>query len=120
LHAGHLIVENDAFGRAVFARAMEHAEATKEILNVCRIYDEKLLAPTIDERARNVKAVVNSGRFVKLSRMAYARQATHRSSTTNHLTAQLFGFRPEARDTPQELVNAFCVGVSLAVDTRHT
>jgi phage terminase large subunit len=119
-HAVQLCVENDAFGRAVFNRALEHAQSTKEILNVYRLNDETLLPPSIDERARNTKALVNSGRFVKLSRMAYARQVTHRSSTTNHLASQLFGFRPEAPDTAQELVNAFCTGVLLAVDRRRT
>lgn len=62
---------------------------------------------TLDERAERVRTLVNGGRFVKLARSAYTRTVTHRSTETNHLTAQLLGYRPGAQNTAQELVEAF-------------
>jgi len=66
----------------------------------------------LDQRAAEVRMSVNSG-SVKLSRHAYAQQTTHRDSATNHLTSQLFGFRPGA-DAAQELVGAFVLGMLMA------
>jgi phage terminase large subunit len=105
----------DTFGEAVQAIALNHAAQRHwqgPLLNVCAIQADTL-ALTIDERASQVRTAVNGGRFVKLSRSAYLQQSTFRSSTTNHFTAQIFGYRPEARDTAQELVNALCVGISI-------
>ena len=66
-----------------------------------------------------MKTHVNGGKHVKLARSAYTQPSTFRSNTTNHLVAQLFGFRPEARDTAQELVNAFCTGIAISIDRNH-
>ena len=62
---------------------------------------------TLDERATDLRASINTGRAVKLSRTGYTQQSTFRSSATNHLTAQVLGYRPHAQDTAQELVAAF-------------
>ena len=83
------------------------------LLDLCTIEPDTLL-PTLDQRAREIRATVNGGKFVKLARSAYAHQLNHRSNITNHLTSQIFGYRPEIRDAAQELTNAFCVGIALA------
>jgi hypothetical protein len=77
------------------------------------------IPPTLELRALEVKSLVNGGKFAKFARSAYAQQSTFRSSTTNHSAAQIFGFKPEARDTAQKLVNAFCVGVTIANPKRN-
>jgi phage terminase large subunit len=65
---------------------------------------------TLAERANDMRTVVNQGQTVKIARGAYDRQVTHRSSPTNHLVSQLLGYRPD-RETAQELVAAFALGV---------
>jgi phage terminase large subunit len=78
-----------------------------------RTADRKELT-TIDDRAADIRALINGGKFAKLARSAYTRQATHRSTDANHLTAQLLGFRPGVKDAAQELVAAFLLGCFLA------
>jgi len=68
--------------------------------------------PTLEARARECRTPVNGGGLVKLSRTAYTRQVTHRAESTNHLSAQLFGYQPAA-DVAQELVAALTLGCIL-------
>jgi hypothetical protein len=109
----------DSFGQDVIALAWEHAnDSSGTPLNVC-VIEKDILAPAVDQRAAEVKTKANGGKWVKLARSAYAQQSTFRSNTTNHLVAQLFGYRPEARDTAQELVNAFCTGIAISIERNH-
>ncbi|MHB8423922.1 MAG: PBSX family phage terminase large subunit [Gammaproteobacteria bacterium] len=79
---------------------------------------EALPPADLATRAAEVCMSVNAGGLVKLSRSAYARQVNHRDSITNHLTSQLFGFRPGA-DAAQELVSAFVLGVLISRDDQR-
>lgn len=101
-------------GELLFAVASA-VEATAQLaaLDVCAI-ETKQLPPTIDERAAGIRLAVNGGR-VKLGAIAYGAQVTYRAVTTNHLTAQLFAFRPGTPDAPHELVQAFCLGAKFAL-----
>jgi phage terminase large subunit len=124
---GHVIMDigvqhaavHDPDGKAAMAAAYGTTTPAVPTITDVIFIGKKTLQPTIEARAVEVKNLVNAGQFVKLARSAYAQQSTFRSSTTNHLTAQLFGYRPEAsKDTAQELVNAFCVGITLANPNR--
>jgi phage terminase large subunit len=75
--------------------------------------DKELPAWTLDERASLVRAEINSGK-VKLSRIAFEKQITHRASTTNHALAQILAYRPGAPEAPQELTAAFVLGISIS------
>jgi phage terminase large subunit len=74
------------------------------------------LPPTLDERANKLRAWVNGGKCVKLARSAYGQQATFRSITSNHLLSQVFGYRPEANEAPNELMSAFALGCLMTND----
>jgi hypothetical protein len=111
-----LWVDDGALGQAVASLAMEHAVRNGMqglLLDVCLLNQRDIDPLTVDQRAHEVRSVINGARYVKLSRSAYLQQSTFRSSTTNHLTSQLFGFRPEVRDAAQELVNALCIAISI-------
>jgi phage terminase large subunit len=77
-----------------------------------RSADRKELT-TIDDRAADIRALINGGKFAKLARSAYTRQVLHRSTDGNHLSSQVFGYRPGVKDA-QELVAAFLLGCFLA------
>ena len=109
----------DSFGQAVIDLAWGHASDSGALpLNVC-VIEKDILAPTLDQRAAEVKTHVNGGKHVKLARSAYTQLSTFRSNTTNHLIAQLLGYRPEVRDASQELVNAFCTGILISIERNH-
>ena len=76
---------------------------------------DALLGATLEQRASALRTLVNAGTYVKIAPDAYSKQVTHRSSTTNHLIAQLAGFRPGA-DQPQELAAAFLHGCAIVHD----
>jgi|HubBroStandDraft_1064217.scaffolds.fasta_scaffold26635_2 phage terminase large subunit len=82
--------------------------------NLRYIRQDDNVPPTLDERAAWVRASVNAGKFVKLSRSAYARQLTFRSVTANHLVNQVLGYRPGAGEAPQELAAAFVLACAIA------
>jgi len=111
-----IYVEPDSFGYAAGALAADHhyANPRDPIMHIQLIDDE--LPATIDQRAAIVRTDVNGTAWVKLSRAAMDRQVTFRNTTTCHLTSQIFGYKPDARDAPQELVNAFVTGVFMATD----
>ena len=80
---------------------------------------DALLGATLEQRASALRTLVNAGTYVKIAPDAYSKQVTHRSSTTNHLIAQLAGFRPGA-DQPQELAAAFLHGCAIVHDpSKH-
>ena len=81
--------------------------------DLVRIEPESIPVGDLATRAAEIRTLVNAGSQVKLSRQAYTRQASHRDSTTNHLTSQLFSFRPDA-DAAAELVEAFTLGVLIS------
>jgi len=113
-----LWVENDdAFGQAVADIAERHAIARGmqgHLLNVALIESKDTLPPTVDERAHLVRTAINGGSTVKLARSAYLQQSTFRSSTTNHLTSQIFGYKPGTmRDSAQELVNSLATAIEI-------
>lgn len=83
-------------------------------MNLYSVESEKL-PPTLPERTTKIRALVNCGTLVKLASPAFTRQMTHRSSTTNHFVSQVLGYLP-GRDTAQELVSAFALGVLQALD----
>lgn len=68
---------------------------------------------SLEDRISGLRATVNGGNYVKLSRHAYAHQMTHRSVTANHLASQLFGYRPGTEDAA-ELTAAFALGCMIA------
>ena len=110
-----LRVDLDEFGESAFDLAANEFAAHQDlakVVNVTKIdrdSDEPLLS--LDDRAQLVRSAINGGQLVKIGRAAYAKQVTHRSSTTNHLTSQVLSYRPGAKDTAQELVAAFLLGV---------
>jgi len=78
--------------------------------------DAKELPATLDERAAAARELVNLGLSVKLAYPAYARQSVFRAVSGNHLTTQLFGYKPGIRDADQSLIAAFilaCCGCLL-------
>lgn len=98
-------------------RVREHFENVS--FDVMADDPDTLLAPTLEQRASALRTLVNGGAYVKIAPDAYSNQVTHRSSTTNHLIAQLAGFRPGA-DQPQELVAAFLHGCAIVHDpSKH-
>jgi phage terminase large subunit len=68
---------------------------------------------TLDDRAGDIRNLINSGHFVKIARSAYGRQVMHRS-TADHFNSQLWGYRPGMQDTAQELTAAFLLGCFLS------
>jgi hypothetical protein len=81
-----------------------------------QLVDDKDYPPSLDERAKRIRAMVNVGTMIKLAHGAYAHQITHRNTTANHLLHQLFGYRPGLADAPAELFAAFALGCLLALD----
>jgi phage terminase large subunit len=77
-----------------------------QLIDVGRL-ESKTLVPTLDERATAARADVNAGRYVKVARAAYGRQATHRSVTAGHLMNQVLAYKPGNTDVATELVQAF-------------
>ena len=111
-------VEQNEFGAAAFELAAEHALAqlTPESMININLIDRRRgdALPTLDERAAAIRSTVNSGaQPVKFSRTAFDRQVTNRSATTNHLLSQVLSYQANAREMPQELASAFCIGVGL-------
>jgi phage terminase large subunit-like protein len=111
-----ILVERDDFGEAAYDLANYHfamaGEDRRELVNLRRIEREVgETIPRLDELASSVRSAVNGG-SVKFCRCAWERQAVHRSASVNHATAQILSYLPEAREMPQELVAAFCAGVS--------
>lgn len=90
------------------------AAGERPLYDLGKIKSESLPLGGLDQRAAEIRATVNVGKFVKLGHEAYARQVTHRSVTANHLISQLLGYRPGARDTAQELTSAFALGCLIA------
>jgi hypothetical protein len=107
LISGALLVERDDFGEA----AMRLCAESTEPIGLYQMGEKETL-PALDDRCAAIRSTSNRGR-VKLGRTAHSRQTTFRSTRTNHLTAQLFAYRPGAPDVAQELVSAFSIGVSL-------
>jgi hypothetical protein len=128
LHQVELHVEQDEFGAAFMLLgeqyAVDHGLAafaasggmgTPTFPDVCEI-DKRVLPPaTIEQRALEVRSEVNGGRRVKLSRALLGRQTTHRNTLGNHFDSQVFGYRPDARDTAQEILHAFVIGIALSI-----
>jgi hypothetical protein len=111
-----ILVERDDFGEAAYDLASVHfamgGEDRRELVNLRRIEREVgKTIPSLDELASSVRSTVNGG-SVKFCRCAWERQAVHRNASVNHATAQILSYLPEARAMPQELVAAFCSGVS--------
>jgi phage terminase large subunit len=73
--------------------------------------ESQLLPVSLDERAAQIRQVINTGGCLKLAQSAWLRQVTHRSVTSNHLLSQLLGYSPDARDAARELVMAVCLAV---------
>jgi phage terminase large subunit len=110
-----LLVDPDEFGDSVFdlaASAFEMHQDIATVVNVTKI-DRDASDPilTLDDRAQLVRSAVNGGQFVKIAQAPYSKQTTHRSTTGNHFVSQVLSYRPGAKDTPQELVAAFLLGV---------
>lgn len=113
-----IFVEPNEFGAAVFTNCLQHSYAqrdTSSMINVEQIRLDGQACPTLDERAAAIRSAVNGRGFVKLSRTAFNHQLTHRSTTSNHLLSQIFSYRQNAKDSPQELAAAFAIGVSLCI-----
>jgi phage terminase large subunit len=110
---------------AVFGRYLAHhpevLEGPHPSVDLVRLQSEDLPDGDLEMRAGELRATVNGGRFVKLSRTAYAHQVTHRSVSANHLVGQLLGYRPAAKDAAHELVSAFVLGclISRGGDCRE-
>jgi phage terminase large subunit len=119
-HPPIIYTEDNSFGQAAGTITLGHAYAHPNGPHMhVQVLEPESLPTTIDERAEIVRTDVNGTAWVKLSHIAHDQQAAFRNTTTNHLTSQIFGYKPAAKDTPQELVNAFCTGVFIAAD-RNT
>jgi hypothetical protein len=108
-----ILLEMDDFGQAAFELCQWHLDQTGNAINLHQIRrwgGEPI--PTLDQRVEACRARINSG-AVTIARPAFERQVPFRSSNTNHFLSQVLAFRPEARDTPVELVTALCTGVGL-------
>ena len=119
----------DAFGAVLVTDVVPHdpiyASGGSPLYDIERVEArdvrnaERVELVGLDERCSDLRTAINSGRLVKVARSAYTRQAVHRSTDSNHLTAQLLGYRPGLKDTAQELVNAFALGCFLARDSER-
>lgn len=65
------------------------------------------LPTTLDERAAQVRELVNLGLSIKIAQPAYARQAPFRAVTGNHFATQVLGYKPGNTDTERSLLAAF-------------
>jgi hypothetical protein len=107
-----IFVETDDFGEAAFALCEMHAYETGRVIGLCKIERRGEPIPAIEESAQAARTKINGG-GVKLLRSAFERKMVHRSANTNHFLSQVLTYRPEARDTPVELVAALTTAVNL-------
>ena len=73
-----LWVEHGALGQTMGTLALEHAVRSAVqglLLDVCLLEQRDLDPLTVDQRAQEVRSVINGGRYVKLSRSAYLQQS---------------------------------------------
>ncbi len=116
-HPPIIFTEENSFGQAAATLTLEnHYARPHDPLVHVQVLEPDDLPTTIDERAEVIRTDTNGTAWVKLSRVALDQQTTFRNTTTNHLTSQIFGYKPAAKDAPQELVSAFCTGVHIAAE----
>jgi phage terminase large subunit len=110
----------DALGVVMTDELLPAFQQTPPPYDLIAIEEPDRIPATLDERAERLRATVNGGRFVKLSRSAYARRTTHRSVTANHLLNQILGFRPGVKDQATELTACFALGCLASFDSDGT
>ena len=108
-----IFVEQDDFGIAAFQMCWMHLEMTGVAINLAQIERRRgVPIPTLDQLTETNRAKINSG-AVKIAKPAFDRQEPFRAANVNHFTTQVLAFKPEARESAVELVQAFCTGVGL-------
>ena len=111
LQEPHICIEEDDFGLAAFELCLHHFYSTGVTIGLSKIQRGRGESiPTLEQRLEASRVKLNSG-TVKIAKQAHERQTAFRSSNNNHFLTQVLTFRPEARDTPAELVTALCIGI---------
>lgn len=76
--------------------------------------DSKLTSLGKDERAISVSGYVYQQR-VLLTKYANDKTVTYKGQTRNHMLAQVFGYRLGVKDQADDLLDAWCYGIALAL-----
>jgi hypothetical protein len=108
-----IFIEQNDFGEAIFATALQHHDETGIIINLHKIErrPRNTPIPSLDQLVEATRPHINSG-LVKFAAPALEREIAFRSANANHLLTQLRTFKPEDRAQSVELVAALVTGVA--------
>lgn len=100
-------VEDKASGTILLQQARRRGWQAHEI-------DSKLTSVGKDERAISISGYVHRG-MIKMSPHSYAKNTTYKSRNGNHFLMQVFRFQIGVKDQADDLLDAFCYGVAIAL-----
>lgn len=104
-------IEDKASGTILLQQAKRRGWAARAI-------ESDLTALGKDERGLSISGYVYRG-MVKLTRHAHDKVLTYKGRTKNHLIHQVCGYRLGVDDGEDDLYDAFCYGVSVALGNRQ-
>ena len=100
-------VEDKASGTILLQQARRRGWQAHEI-------DSKLTSVGKAERAISISGYVHRG-MIKMSTHSYAKNTTYKSRNGNHFLMQVFRFQIGVKDQADDLLDAFCYGVAIAL-----
>jgi len=100
-------IEDKASGTILLQQAVNRGWNASPINSI-------LTAMGKDERAISVSGYVYQQQ-VKLTTHAYNKVVTYKEQSRNHLITQVFGYKIGVKDQVDDLLDAFCYGVALAL-----
>ena len=117
----HWAAQTNASAGASMGAWIEDKSSGMVLLQQCkrrgwpaRPIESRLTSVGKDERAISVSGYVYRG-LVKMTEHAYNKTVNYKGQTANHFRKQVNGFRVGIKDQQDDLADAFCYAVALAL-----